>query len=111
MVSPGSALPSRLFAVAVSAAVIVAVTDPTTGGANGSGAGSGFGPGSVDATVSLGGLTKISSAEDFALSVLSVLFATVVRASEGAATAAIGVIRIVNDNRQATNTRRLLDEG
>jgi hypothetical protein len=101
------------LAVAVSAAVIVAVTDPTTGGANGSGAGSGIGPGkAADVSVAgaFGGSTNSASAADFGLSVLfvlsvlSVLVAAVDRAIEGAAMAEIGVIRIAKASRQATRT-------
>ncbi len=91
-------------------AVMTAVTGPA-GGGTGCGAGSGSGPGS-DADVSVagaavGGLTNSSSAEDFALSVLSVLLTNVARAIDGAATAAIGMISIANESRQATNTLRL----
>ena len=50
--------------VAVSAAVIVAVTDPT-GGANGCGAGSGRGPGSGGAGTAVSGLTKRLSVATF----------------------------------------------
>src|SRR5205823_1180636 len=57
IVSPGSALPSPLFAVTVSAAVMLAVTDPTVGGR-----GSGRGPGSGAA---VGGLTKRLSVATF----------------------------------------------
>ena len=91
----------------------VAVMSDTANGANGSGAGAAFGPGSA-AEVSVGGLTNRSSADDFALSVLSVffvVFASAARAIEGAATAAIGVIRIANDNRQATKTCSLGGDG
>lgn len=112
MVSPGSALPSPLFAVGVSAAVIVAVTEPTTGGAKGSGAGAGIGPGNaaeVSVAGAVGGLTNKSSAADFAFAVLfflsvSIFFAAVSRAIEGAATAAMGMIRIEKASSKATKT-------
>ena len=66
IVSPGSALPSTLFAVGVNVAglVMTAVTDPTVG-ANGSGAGAGCGPGSAGAGTAVGGLTKRLSVATF----------------------------------------------
>ena len=120
IVSPGSALPSRLLPVAVSAPVIVAVTGPGTGGANGSGAGSGCGPGSAGAGIAVGGFTNSSSSVDLALLGLVAsllagereLFLTVgLLPIPGAATAAIGVIRIVKESKQATKTLRLPGEG
>ena len=66
IVSPGSALPSPLFAVGVNVAglVMTAVTDPT-GGANGCGAGSGCGPGSGGAGTAVNGLTNRLSVATF----------------------------------------------
>lgn len=107
--------------MAVSAAVIVAVTGPSSGGsANGSGAGSGFGPGNAAAGIAVGGLTNNSSADDLTLLASGALrlagerepFLTVgLLPIPGAAIAAMGVIRIVNESRQATKTLRLPGEG
>jgi hypothetical protein len=82
------------------------------GGASGSGAGCGCGPGNAEAGIAVGGLTNSSSAADLAWSRFfpSLFFTVDAVAIEGAATAAIGVIRIVKESKQATNALRLPDE-
>jgi hypothetical protein len=82
-------------------------------GASGSGAGCGCGPGNAEAGIALGGLTNSSAAADLAGSRFfpSLFFTVDALAIEGAATAAIGVIRIVKESKQATKTLRIPGEG
>ena len=95
--------------------VIEAVTAPATGGkggGKGSGAGSGCGPGKAGAVTAVGRLTNSSSSADLAWSCFfpSVFFTVEALPIEGAATAAIGVIKIANESKQATKTLRLPGE-
>ena len=108
--------PLLLLGVLTSAAVMLAVTaagGSGGGGASGSGAGCGCGPGNAEAGIAVGGLTNSSSAADLVWSRFfpSLFFTVDAFPIEGAATAAMGVIRIVKESKQATKTLRLPGEG